>query len=136
MGYDLNILREEEENNISKEEWIKYIESDIEFKRIEEFSTSFGNDETHTVSTPNGGLWMSKKGEVPFTFYEKYGEITVKNPEPWIIEKMIIIANKLDAVVKGEEGEIYDEEYLKDSFSNPFESENLKTEKIWWQFWK
>jgi hypothetical protein len=36
----------------------------------------------------------------------------VKNPENWIIQKMISIANKLDAVVLGEEGEKYDEVYL------------------------
>ena len=135
MGYELNIQREEN-NKISKEEWITYMEADPEFNPIEEFSADLGNNEVLTVPTPNGGLWISDKGEVPFTFSEKYGEITVKNPENWVIEKMILIAKNLNAEVVGEEGEKYDEEYLKDPFGNPSESENSKSGKRWWQFWK
>lgn len=71
------------------------------------------NGEVLTISTPNAGLWKSKKGEVPFAFSEKNGWITVKNPDNWIIEKMISIAHKLDAVVVGEEGEKYNEQYLE-----------------------
>lgn len=136
MGYELNIQREEENNKIKTEEWITYMESDSEFDRIEEYSADLGNDEILTVPTPNGGLWKSDKGEIPFTFSEEYGEITVKNPENWIIEKMISIAKNLNATVIGEEGEIYDEKYLKDPFINTFENENASNEKKWWQFWK
>ena len=135
MGYELNIKREEE-NKISVNDWINYMESDSEFERIEQFSADLGNDEILTVPTPNGGLWKSDKGEVPFTFYEEYGEITVKNPDNWIIEKMISIAGNLNAIVVGEEGEKYDEEYLNDPFGNPFENESSSNEKKWWQFWK
>tara|TARA_R110002051_G_scaffold91325_1_gene160647 strand:+ start:1084 stop:1494 length:411 start_codon:yes stop_codon:yes gene_type:complete len=136
MGYELNIQRGDENNKISKEEWIKYIESDSEFSRIEEFSADLGDNELLTVPTPNGGLWKTDKGEVPFTFSEKYGDITVKNPEHWIIEKMISISKNLNAMVIGEEGEKYDEEYLNDPFGNPFENKNSNNEKKWWQFWK
>ena len=136
MGYELNILREDENNKINKKEWITYMESDAEFNRIEEFSADLGDSELLTVATPNGGLWKSDKGEVPFTFSEKYGEITVKSPEHWIIEKMISIAKNLNATVIGEEGEKYDEEYLNDPFGNPFENESPDNEKKWWQFWK
>ena len=136
MGYELNIQREDENNKINKKEWIDYMESDSEFNRIEELSADLGDNELLTISIPNGGLWKSDKGEVPFTFSEKYGEITVKNPENWIIEKMISIAVNLNAVVIGEEGEKYDEEYLNDPFGNPFENESSSNEKKWWQFWK
>jgi hypothetical protein len=136
MGYELNIQRKNEQNKINAKEWITYMESDSEFSRIEEFSADLGNNEVLTVPTPNGGLWKSDKGEVPFTFSEKYGEITVKNPENWIIKKMISIAGNLNAVVLGEEGEKYDEEYLSDPFGDPFENENKSNEKKWWQFWK
>ncbi len=136
MGYEVNIQREDENNRINIKEWLDFIDSDSEFERIEEFSADLGNDEILTVPTPNGGLWKSNKGEVPFTFSEKYGEITVKNPEQWIIEKMISIAGNLNALVLGEEGEKYDEEYLNDPFGNPFENERSHGEKKWWQFWK
>jgi len=136
MGYELNIQREEENGLITKEEWITYINSDPEFERIEEFSASLGTDEILTVSTPNSGLWKTRKGEVPFTYYEKLGWISVKNPELWMIEKMISIAKNLNAEVQGEEGEKYDEEYLKDPFGNPFKNDDLNIEKKWWQFWK
>ncbi len=135
MGYELNIKREESQK-ISKKEWSQYIKTDSQFESIEEFSAELNEGETLTISTPNAGLWKSDKGEVPFTFYEKYGEISVKNPDNWIIEKMISIANELNAVVEGEEGERYDENYLKDPFSKLADNISLNSEKKWWQFWK
>lgn len=136
MGYELNIQREEENSLITKEEWITYVDSDSEFIRIEEFSVGLGTDEIITISTPYGGLWKTNKGEVPFTYYEKLGWISVKNPEYWVIEKMISIAKNLNAEVLGEEGEKYDEKYLKDPFGNPFKNDDSNTERKWWQFWK
>ena len=135
MGYELNIKREESQK-ISKKEWSQYIKTDSQFESIEEFSAELNEGETLTISTPNAGLWKSDKGEVPFTFYEEYGEITVKNPDNWIIEKMISVANELNAVVEGEEGERYDENYLKDPFSKPSDNNSSSGEKKWWQFWK
>ena len=136
MGYEINIQKEDENQKITKNEWTDFINSDPEFEPIEEFSADLGNNEVLTVSTPNAGLWKSKNGQVPFTFSEKYGQITVKNPDTYIIEKMIQIANLIDAIVLGEEGEKYDEEYLKDPFGNPFENLSDSNEKKWWQFWK
>jgi hypothetical protein len=136
MGYELSIKREDENQKISKEQWSEYIKSDSQFEPIEEFSAELNESDTLTISTPNAGLWKSDKGEIPFTFYEEYGEITVKNPDNWIIEKMILIANELNAIVEGEEGEIYDENYLNDPFSNPSNSDSSNGDKKWWQFWK
>lgn len=129
MGYELNIKREDYNQKISKEQWTEYIKSDSQFEPIEELSVELSEGETLTISTPNTGLWKSDKGEVPFTFYEEYGEITVKSPDNWIIEKMISIANELNAVVEGEEGERYDENYLKDPFSNPSDNNSSSGEK-------
>ena len=136
MGYELNIKREDENKKISKEEWSKYINSNKDFESIEEFSANTDNGTTLTISTPNAGLWKTKKGEVPFTFFEKNGEITVKNPDHWIIEKMISMAIELNAIVEGEEGEIYDDNYLKDPLSNPSDNNSTNGLKKWWQFWK
>lgn len=132
MGYELSIQRMNEENKITLEEWKIYINSDPEFDPINDFSGTLEDGKILTVSTPNAGLWKSTKGEVPFTFSEKYGSISVKNPENWIVEKMISIADSLDALVLGEEGEKYDQDYLDKEYGNS-ESSN---EKSWWEFWK
>ncbi|WP_299161146.1 hypothetical protein [uncultured Tenacibaculum sp.] len=136
MGYELCIKRKEESQKITKEEWSEYIKSDSQFEPIEEFSAKINENDAFTVSTPNAGLWKSDEGEVPFTFYEECGEITVKNPDNRIIEKMILIANELNAIVEGEEGEIYDESYLNDAFSNRLYSNSSNVDKRWWEFWK
>ncbi len=133
MGYEINIRREDESNKLTKGEWRDYVDTDPEFKAIEEFSAEV-EDGTLTIPTPDGGIWKSDKGNIPFTFYEKYGEVTVKNPDNWVIEKMISIANSLDSVVIGEEGEIYDEQYLSEPHVNP--ADRVAIEKKWWEFWK
>ena len=133
MGYVIHIQRKNENNKIKISEWKNYINSDNEFISIEEYSAEINNGNTLTVLTPNAGLWKTEKGEVPFTFSEKYGWICVKNPEKWIIEKMISISKQLDGIVMGEEDEIYDEDYLKRETSN---NSNLPNKnKKWWKFW-
>jgi len=145
MGYELSIQREDEENKITVEEWKNYLNSDSEFNSIEDYSATLGDGKVLTVSTPNAGLWKAAQGEVPFTFSENYGWISVKNPENWIIEKMISIADKLDAVVLGEEGEKYDKKYLEENSGiediDMTKYKNIKIKpfdpnKKWWQFWK
>lgn len=130
MGYELNIQREENQTKLTKEEWADYIKSDSEFEQIEKFSAKIEEEKYLTVLTPNAGLWKTDKGEVPFTFDEKNGWISVKNPDKRIIQKMIAIANDLEAIVLGEEVEKYDEENLDGK--QPKESNNRK----WWRFWK
>lgn len=136
MGYELNIKREDKSKKITKDEWANYINSNSDFEPIEERSASTKEGITLTISTPSAGLWKTEKHEVPFTFYESHGEITVKNPDNWIIEKMISMAQELNAVVEGEEGEIYDENYLKNQLVNPSDTGKLIGYKKWWQFWK
>ena len=124
MGYVIHIQRKNENNKIKLTEWKNYINSDNEFISIEDYSAEINNGNLLTVQTPNAGLWKTEKGEVPFTFSEKHGWICVKNPENWIIEKMIFISKKLDGIVMGEEDEIYDEDYLKRETSNNKLSKN------------
>lgn len=133
MGYELSIQREENQIKLTKGEWIDYIKSDSEFEQIEEFSAELDDGKSLTVSTPNTGLWKSDKGEVPFTFDEEYGWISVKNPDVWIIKKMISIAHDLDSVVLGEEGEKYDENNLLGEQPKDDYKSNARK---WWQFWK
>lgn len=135
MGYELNIVRDKN-NRISLQEWQNYIAQDSEFKSISEYSASVGLD-VLTFSTPDAGLWISEKGEIPFTFYEGRGEITVKNPDQWIIDKMIQISETLNAQVVGEEGEVYSKENPQGVFSLSDEPKSEKVSKRkWWQIFK
>ncbi|WP_299212628.1 hypothetical protein [uncultured Aquimarina sp.] len=133
MGYELNIKREDNQTKLTKEEWANYIKSDFEFEQINEYSVQHEDGKYLTVSTPNAGLWKTTKGEVPFTFFEEYGWISVKNPDEWIIKKMISIANELDAIVLGDEGEKYDEKNILGEQSKEISKINNRK---WWQFWK
>lgn len=133
MGYELSIRREDNQTKLTKEEWIDYIKSDSEFEQIDEFSAEFDDAKTLTIATPCAGLWKVDKREVPFTFDEEYGWISVKNPDEWIIKKMVSIANSLDSIVLGEEGEKYDEKNL---FGEQPKDERESKGREWWQFWK
>ena len=133
MGYELSIQREENQIKLTKKDWIDYIKSDSEFEQIDEFSAEIDDGKFLTVPTPNAGLWKTEKGEVPFTFDEEYGWISVKNPDERIIKKMISIAHNLDSIVLGEEGEKYNEKNLLGKQpTNEYKSKDRK----WWQFWK
>lgn len=136
MGYELTIKREDENRKISKSEWTEYIKSDSNFELIQEFSAIFNENESLTIPTPNAGLWITDKGDIPFTFNEERGEITVKSPDDWIIEKMISISTLLDSIVIGEEDELYNKDYLKDPFYYHSNNASSTTTKKWWQFWK
>ena len=140
MGYNISIKKHD--SKISKEKWLKYVDDDPELKQINEFSAQLPDGRSITTQIPDSALWNN---EIPFTYYEDYGEITVKNPDLKIIEKMVSISKKLNAFVAGEEEEIYDEEYIQNEKNKPeLNLEDFKNIKIkefnpnkkWWQFWK
>ncbi|MGN6505181.1 MAG: hypothetical protein ACTHM6_06410 [Tepidisphaeraceae bacterium] len=98
MGYDLHITRkenwsDEEGELITSSEWVGVLDSDPELSR----ATDTGDD------TLAGAL----KGETVFWFDN--GEITCKNPDESIIQKMVQIAERLGANVQGDDGERYPE---------------------------
>ena len=140
MGYDISIKRLD--SRISRNEWLSYIEEDSEFELINDFSTKLPSDKTLTTEIPNSGLW---KKEIPFIYNEEHGNVQVKNPDISVIEKMISISRKMNALVIGEEDELYDEMFIeKEKNSAPIDMEDYKHLKIklynpnkkWWQFWK
>lgn len=140
MGYDIKIKRID--SRISMDEWITYVNSDPEFKLINDFSANSTSGLTITTKTPNSGLW---KNEVPFVFDEKNGDITVKSPDILIIEKMLSVSKQLNATVAGEEDEVYDEKFIQmEKNKKPINIDDYKNikmklynpEKKWWQFWK
>ena len=92
MGYDFHITRRDnwydEGADISADEWLKYVESDPELSIDESNGKYFA-------------IW--KEGWLDW----RRGEIYTKNPRKNLVEKMIQIANRLNAKVQGDEGEVY-----------------------------
>jgi hypothetical protein len=109
MGYDVHITRkdnwfdDEKAREISLKEWNDYVSSDPDF-RVDNFAQ---------VDLPEGQtLRIEKEGICVWTKYSREGEnqnhawfmhsqgnITVKNPDQEIINKMVQVALKLNAKV-------------------------------------
>jgi len=98
MGYDLHITRREHWSaagaEISKDEWLAYVQKDPEL--------SFW-----PVNGPHMARWngKSKHRDAWLDWFE--GNIYAKNPEAPLIDKMVQIAEALNAQVQGDDGEIY-----------------------------
>jgi hypothetical protein len=140
MGYDIHITRKEnwfdenDTNEITLNEWIDYIKSDNEM-RLENQATAM-NDNGFEVNYKSNGLavWTSysKSGldNNNAWFDLRAGNVTVKNPDEEIRNKIINIANRLNAKVQGDDGETYDTKVI--TRENPM----TKDKRPWWKVWK
>jgi hypothetical protein len=112
MGYELNIIRKsnwadnKEESNITLDEWLSYGRYDPGLKLNEKEDIGFFEWIAYPESDAIGFPWFS---------YNK-GYIYTKNPNFLIIQKLLTIAQALNAKVFGEGGEEYDERFF-DSFT-------------------
>ena len=108
MGYDLHITRAEhwassEENPVTAEGWLAVVRDDPEL----------------TLAGYNGpyhALWDGPSEYPDPRFDWSDGSIHTKNPDEPIIEKMISIAERLNAKVQGDDGEAYPSPYEDDPF--------------------
>ena len=98
MGYDLHIIRRkhwfDEGNNITSEEWLDIIKNDSELQLKTEYGPFFA-------------VWNGKSTLQDPWLNWSHGQIQTKNPDDALIDKMVSIANKLHAVVQGDDGELY-----------------------------
>lgn len=119
MGYNLHITRKENwfDEDYSKEikltEWIDYIKSDCEMRLDNQASAMTDNGDDVTSPTNKGlAVWTSysQSGlDDNYAWFDlRAGNVTVKNPDDEIKNKMIDIADRLNAKVQGDDGEIYD----------------------------
>jgi hypothetical protein len=102
MGYDLHITRKEnwfDEDGppIAEDEWRRVIEEDPELQL---------DAETRCVMSDGEYVFASWNGEPGALGYYN-GEITTKNPPESLVRKMVAIAQRLDAKVQGDDGEVY-----------------------------
>lgn len=117
MGYDVHITRKENwfdegEQLITLQEWVDLIHKDSEM-RLDNFAeANIGNGQTLHVESEGLAVWhtYSKDGLNGNMAWFDYwnGTIKVKNPDTEILKKMWEIAQKLSAIVQGDECEIYD----------------------------
>jgi hypothetical protein len=98
MGYDLHITRRaswaDEGNDITADEWLEFVKNDSDLQ----------------LKTENGSYFTVWRGKCslhePWLDWSR-GQIHTKNPDDALIDKMVSIANKLHAVVQGDDGEVY-----------------------------
>lgn len=131
MAYTLHIERDHEVKRITKKEWLEFLKTDVAFEMVQKYSIDIENGKKLTIQTPNSGLFRLGEYRIPFIFSEGIGKISVTRPNDLVIEKMISVAKQLNAVVRGDEGEIYDESYLKEKIN----SSKTTEKKTWWKFW-
>jgi hypothetical protein len=142
MGYDVHITRkdnwydDDNASEISLKEWNDYVSNDPDF-RVDNFAQ---------VDLPAGQiLRIEKEGICVWTKYSRDGEdqnhawfihsrgnITVKNPDQEIINKMVQVAQKLNAKVQGDEDELYGKEDYLDQTLHDVATD---FKKPWWKFW-
>jgi hypothetical protein len=147
MGYTIAIFRQddwdnpEEESNISFEEWSNYIDTDEELERPAESSLTDDNRE-HYLQNPGYCEWNNHSSyKEPFArpwFEYSQGEIVSKYVDDESLLKMIEIADRLNAKVRGQDGEIYEEDdamKLKTTQTWAPASSVPAPNKPWWKFW-
>jgi len=98
MGYDLHITRRElwanQGNDITAHEWLALVKNEPDLK-------------LEPQNGPYFVLWGGKSTlKSPWLDWTR-GQIYTKNPDDALIDKMVSVAQKLGAVVQGDEGEIY-----------------------------
>ena len=154
MGYELHIVRlynyddVDEESNISLEEWLAYVARDEELELTNGYTIKipgFGNSSQYVPGYCNWlGYPKSDAGYLPW-FDWGCGCVSTKNADKYTVKKMLQIAVLLNARVRGDDGEYYDEETLFTDSGSPIAANwspgeeipalNLLTKKPWWKFW-
>jgi hypothetical protein len=152
MGYELHIVRqdnyqdEEEESKISLDEWLSYVASDKELELTNGFEMKIPGFKTSWTESKGFCNWLGHsqfdKENMPWFDYS-CGCISAKYPDNETIKKMINISSALNAKVRGDDFEYYDETYftnggkpLTDLLVESIEKINItKLNKPWWKFW-
>lgn len=98
MGYDLHITRRkswtDKGDDISFAEFVQLVRRDTEFR----YPGENGEDCAD---------WRSPKSGYESWLCWSDGDIYTKNPDPEFIDKMVAVSRMLNAVVQGDDGEVY-----------------------------
>ncbi|WP_159888684.1 hypothetical protein [Paenibacillus puerhi] len=109
MGYEIHIRRKGDDYPIQMEEWLHYIENDEELTYTNNIEITLPNGMILGMSGEGLAIWKTEyRGEeIEITFMYKNDEISAKYMDDFQIVKMKAIANKLNAIVVGDENEEY-----------------------------
>ncbi len=101
MGYDLHITRAEfwaqnEGKEISNDEWLRLVEQDPEL-------------DIDAQNGPHFAAWRKASDKDGWSkwFDWSEGNVYTKNPDKAVLEKLLQLAERLDAKVQGDDGELY-----------------------------
>lgn len=115
MGYEVHITRKSEwfgdGPEIGLEEWLSYIASDASMRHDGYAEAVTPAGDVLRVESEGLAVWVGYSGHElngnMAWFSHSRGNVTVKNPDEEILDKMVEIARTLGATVQGDEGETY-----------------------------
>lgn len=109
MAYEVHIRRKDEANPITMKEWLDYVDKDEELTYTDFIEITLPNGMTMGMSAEGMAVWKTEvEGEefkITFTFRDD--EISARYVDDYQIKKMKGIANKINAIVVGDEEEEY-----------------------------
>ncbi|HJQ38535.1 MAG TPA: hypothetical protein VKB93_15460 [Thermoanaerobaculia bacterium] len=117
MGYELHITRAVEHWSsnqgleITLDEWRQYLRTDPRFELTDAAETlNPATNERLVLNRPGLAQWNGHTSGDSVWFSWWRGNVSVKNPDDEVIQKMLAIALLLRARVQGDDGEWYDEQ--------------------------
>ncbi len=109
MENSVTIESKDKKNKISLAQWTKYLKQASDFTMVDFLSISnpiTGN--IIKIEAPNCGIWKPNSNyEVPFSFNEEKGHISVNRPDAFVLEKIMNVSKDLNGKVLGEDGQQY-----------------------------
>jgi len=145
MGYEVHITRKKEwfsEDGpaLSLEDWLDYVSRDHELRADGFAEATTPSGDTIRVDSPGIAVWTAYSGhsvDGNMAWFCHFGDrITVKNPDPEILQKMHQIASSLGARVQGDEGEEYASNGEPVESTAHAQQTGTSTKREWWQFWR
>jgi len=109
MGYEVHIRRKDGENPINIKEWLSYAATDDELTLTNNISITLPNGMNLGMSGEGMAVWKTEVDgeEYETTFMFRDEGISARYAGDFQIIKMKEIAEKLRAIVVGDEGEQY-----------------------------
>lgn len=140
MGYEVHITRKEnwfdEGPEISLADWLDVVRTDPEMRNDGYAEATVAEGSVLRIEDPSMSVWLAYPGHLQdgnmAWMWHSHGNVVTKNPDEEMLQKMLIIAQRLSAKVQGDEGEVYgiDGQLIAAAEPRPHRSH-----KPWWRFW-
>lgn len=112
MSYELHITRrknwfDQENISIDFEEWQSFVASESELQIVGFAETTLPDGNILSLERKGLTKWTGHPNLQTAWLIWRNGNISCKNPDAFLLAKMIQIASRLQARVQGDEGEFY-----------------------------